>query len=222
MLVVAISRQQRNETISETSVLEKTVGRTGDGKRKILRAAIEVFAESGFEGATLRQIAGRAHVQHQLAVYHFKTKEALWYAAVESLFEGFGDPRTALQVLLEREGPKAAVEAMVEDFVHFSATVPEFHRITTFEGRVDNERFRWLAENYVRPHYEVAIRLIKAGQKSGVVRAGSPGRLHYAMIGVVTTNFVFATEYNLMTGVDPFAAKEVQRTIDLACDFLWA
>ena len=48
-----------------------------DGRSRILVAALHVFATSGFEGSSLRQIARHAGEMHQLVVYHFKTKDEL-------------------------------------------------------------------------------------------------------------------------------------------------
>jgi DNA-binding transcriptional regulator YbjK len=59
--------------------------RTRDPEAKraaILAAARAVFAEYGYEKATIREIAGRAGVTHGLVVLHFATKEKLFLAAV--------------------------------------------------------------------------------------------------------------------------------------------
>jgi AcrR family transcriptional regulator len=53
------------------------------GKRAaILAAARAVFAENGYEKATIREIARRAGVTHGLVVLHFERKEKLFLAAV--------------------------------------------------------------------------------------------------------------------------------------------
>ncbi len=191
-----------------------------DGRSRILTAALEVFSTSGFEGSSLRRIADLAGVQHQLVVYHFKTKDALWRAVVASFFDQ-NESRFQLWLKnLEATGPAAALRGMVREFVRFTARRPEFHRIATFEGRSDNDRLRWLLKTYVRPYYEISMKLIRKAQIAGVARSGDPGQLHYAIIGLVTTSFVFAQEYRSMTGLEPFDAHEIEKTIDLACDFL--
>jgi AcrR family transcriptional regulator len=48
----------------------------------ILAAAGEVFAERGYSGATVRQIAARAGVTHGSVMRHFASKEKLFVAAV--------------------------------------------------------------------------------------------------------------------------------------------
>jgi len=191
-----------------------------DGRSRIMAAALEVFSTSGFEGSSLRQIADLAGVQHQLVVYHFKTKDALWRAVVASFFD---QNETRFQLWLENleaTGPAAALRGMVREFVLFTARRPEFHRIATFEGRSDNDRLRWLLKTYVRPYYEISTKLIREAQATGVARRGDPGLLHYSVIGLVTTSFVFAPEYRLMTGVEPFAEEEIEKVANLVCDFL--
>lgn len=191
-----------------------------DGRSRILAAALEVFSTSGFEGASLRQIADRAGVMHQLVVYHFKTKEALWRAVITSILGENIARLGAWRRQLEAVGPAEALRTVVREFVRFTARRPEFHRIATFEGRADNGRIAWLLETYIRPYYAFSTSLIGAAQAVGAARPGDPGRLHYALIGLVTTSFVFAHEYRAMTGLEPFDPAEIERIAQLACDFL--
>ena len=53
----------------------------------ILQAALQTFAEHGFEGGSTRDIAAAAKVHHALIKYYFKSKEALWKEAVTFLFQ---------------------------------------------------------------------------------------------------------------------------------------
>lgn len=191
-----------------------------DGRTRILEAALDEFATFGVDGTTLRRIAERAGTQHQLIVYHFKSKDALWKAVVAEIC---GDVRSII-LTVERDakaiGPAKALRQLVRDFVQLTAARPQLHRMLTFEGRSDNERLRWWISEYVRDFYALSTRLIREAQKADVARAGHPGRLHYAMIGLVTTSFVFEPEYRAMTKIDPFSPREIEAVADMACDFL--
>ncbi|MEH2486370.1 TetR/AcrR family transcriptional regulator [Bradyrhizobium sp. AZCC 2230] len=193
-----------------------------DGRARILAAALEVFATSGFEGSSLREIAAYAGVQHQLVVYHFKTKDALWRETVSSIFEESWRAQ-GLSYWADRAEVQGAANSLCEmlrAFAMFTASRPELHRLLSFEGHADSERLDWLIETYIRPLYEISTATIRAAQRAGMARAGDPGRLHYAVIGVITTSLVFSKEYQRMTGLDPFSPAEVEKSIELACDML--
>jgi TetR/AcrR family transcriptional regulator len=193
-----------------------------DGRSRILAAALQIFAISGFEGSSLRQIAQHAGVQHQLVVYHFRTKDALWREVVSSIFEESWRER-GLSYWAEQvrvQGAANALREMLWAFAVFTAKRPELHRLLSFEGQADSERLDWLIETYIRPHYEISTAAIRAAQKAGMASRGDPGRLHYAVIGVITTGLVFSKEYGRMTGLDPFSPTEVEKTVELACGLL--
>lgn len=54
-----------------------------DRREQILEAALDVFAEEGFDGATTKEIAARADVTHGLIYFYFPSKEELFNAAFE-------------------------------------------------------------------------------------------------------------------------------------------
>lgn len=70
-----------------------------DGRTRILDAAIALFSQRGFAGASVRDIAARAGVTGGLVVHHFGTKAALREACdarvVESVVAGKRDLDTA-------------------------------------------------------------------------------------------------------------------------------
>ncbi|WP_169708656.1 TetR/AcrR family transcriptional regulator [Trinickia terrae] len=190
-------------------------------RSRIIAAAQEIFSVVGFDGASLRQIAERAEVQHQLVIYHFKNKETLWKEAISAIFEDMDSRFRRRLEGLDGVDPGTVLRLMIRDFVQFAASHPEFHRIMTMEGRSDNARMRWLLKTHVQAYYELLTTLIRQAQDAGVVRAGAPGQLYYALLGLITTAFALAPEYQLMTRIDPFAAEHVEQIFALACDFLF-
>lgn len=59
-----------------------TGGRGDDTARRILLAALEVFAEEGYDGASTRSLASRAGVNAPAIQYYFGSKEGLYRAAI--------------------------------------------------------------------------------------------------------------------------------------------
>jgi AcrR family transcriptional regulator len=56
----------------------------GDERRaRIVAAALEVFAERGYKGASLAQIGERVGITQQAVLYHFRSKDQLLVAALD-------------------------------------------------------------------------------------------------------------------------------------------
>ncbi|MEM1414485.1 MAG: helix-turn-helix domain-containing protein [Myxococcota bacterium] len=54
-------------------------------RTRALAAAVEEFAERGFEAGSLRSVARRAGLSQPLISYHFGSKQALWEAVKEEV-----------------------------------------------------------------------------------------------------------------------------------------
>ena len=205
---------------SRRAAVQHEMPEGADARVRILAAGRAAFAAYGFDGTTLREVADRAGVQHQLIVYHFGTKLALWKAVVSDIC---AENKTWL-VEIERKashvGAAAALSELVSTFVRFTARRPELHRMLTFESGGNNERLQWWIDAHVRDFHALSTRLIREAQTSGEARAGHPGRLHYGMIGIVTTSFVFEQEYRAMTRLNPFSPREIAGVTALAREFL--
>ncbi len=81
-----------------------------DRRQLILEAALAVFAEQGFEGATSKEIAARAGVTHGLIYFYFTSKEELFQAAFEHTLRGALDQLSLPGAAEEGVEPAAVIE----------------------------------------------------------------------------------------------------------------
>src|SRR5438128_166753 len=82
----------------------------------ILNVAEDMFAERGFHGVSVREIADRAGVRQSLIHYHFVNKETLYAAAYARRAVPINAERTAaLQAVEERGAP--ALDDVVAAFM---------------------------------------------------------------------------------------------------------
>jgi AcrR family transcriptional regulator len=58
-------------------------------RAQILKAAIGLFAERGYDGTSVRAIVSKAHVNQAAINYHFKGKEGLYAEVLKVAFEGY-------------------------------------------------------------------------------------------------------------------------------------
>ena len=69
------------------------MGKSDDSREKILRAAIQIFAEKGLAGASVRAITSAAGVNHALIGYYFGSKVALYEEVLERASELISRPK---------------------------------------------------------------------------------------------------------------------------------
>jgi AcrR family transcriptional regulator len=113
-----LNGEDANIPTSRGTVMKKrNVGRPRDGdpsetRRTILSAAEQSFAESGFVGATTRQVAARAGVNVATLHYHFGNKERLYRAVLDAALRG--EVPSVAEAASPAERLSAVVEALWE------------------------------------------------------------------------------------------------------------
>jgi TetR/AcrR family transcriptional regulator len=190
-------------------------------RRAILDAALDLFSDCSFEGASTRAIAEVAGVTQPLLNYHFAGKAELWRAAVDDLFERFTTSMQLRLTGLRGVDDLTIAKLMVRHFVEFSAANPQLHRIIMQESKRAGERLDWLVETHVRPIYETAVAMFERLAARGEIAPVAPAHLYYLLTGAGATVFVMAPECQRLTGVDPFAADFVDAHADLVVDLLF-
>jgi AcrR family transcriptional regulator len=82
-------------------------------RAQIVRAALESFAQHGFERASLRDIAARAHVTHAALLRHFAGKDELLLAALAQREED--EERLAARILGSSIAGERVLGAVLRD-----------------------------------------------------------------------------------------------------------
>jgi AcrR family transcriptional regulator len=192
-----------------------------DTRARILAAALDLFADRSFAGATTREIARRAEVSQPSLAYHFRSKDELWRAAVDGLFA-----RLAATLQQRAEGLRGVddlttARLLVRDFITFSAENPQLHRIITQESKAESDRIDWLVDTHVRPLYEFTTDLFARLSAAGVMPDVPAPFLYYILTGAGPTIFVLAPECRRLAGFDPLAPEAVATHADAVVDLLF-
>lgn len=93
--------------------------RGDETRRRIIDAAISLFGQHGFDGASTRDIAARAGVNAPALQYYFENKEGVYRACAQTLAEeswqAFAPAVRRAREALERNADKAAlIDAFIE------------------------------------------------------------------------------------------------------------
>ena len=87
-------------------------------RQRLIEAAILTFAEKGFDGAGIREIARRAKANSALVAYHFCGKEGLYLEALKAIFSRKVSPVSQLADL-PSPGAPGAREAALQGFRNY-------------------------------------------------------------------------------------------------------
>lgn len=188
---------------------------------RIVTAAIELFSEWSYDGATTREIAGKAEVTQSLLNYHFRSKEELWRAAVDALFGLLNRTMDDRAHGLRGVDEITSAKLLVREFVTFSAQHPQLHRIITQESKADGPRMDYLVERHVRPIYERTIALFSSLQDQGLVPDVPVAHLYYILTGAGPTMFVLGPECRRLTALDPSQPEVIAAHADAVCRLIF-
>ncbi len=195
--------------------------RGADVRERVLHAALECFGVFGFEGTSTRAVAERAGLSHPLLLYHFVSKEQLWHSTMEDVLSHYRQKLDERLARTDRLNAAEGLRAFVENFVRFSARVPQLQRIMTQESTQGSERIHWLLDTHLKVSFAAICKLIRRAQAAGQVRRGDPARLYYAIVGLGGTLLSVSSEFKILTGRDVFIETELRKTIGTICDFLF-
>ena len=196
---------------AKATIALKTSGNPADAQETILEAALDAFAQRGYDGVSVRELNRQAGFSHNLVHHHFGSKEALWRAAID-----YGLSRVNDTWRLEDLGPLAdPVEKMklgLRRFLEVTARAPAIQRILEYEAATGGPRLDYIAERYIVPFLRPGLARFED------TTAIEERDLHVPSLAllIATGTTAFFTQAALarkLGGPDPFSDDGIERHI---------
>jgi TetR/AcrR family transcriptional regulator len=164
---------------------------------RILEAAEQVFAETGFAGATMAEIATRVGLPKANLHYYFGTKEELYRAVLAGILKLWLDPTDGITPDAD---PRAALTAYVEAKMAASRTRPHASRVFANEILHGAEQVKRFLSHDLRALVED-----RAAVLDGWIAAGRMAPLDtkhfFFMVWALTQHYAdFAIQVRLVLG----------------------
>ena len=139
-----------------------------DKQVQIIETAEKLFADKGFDGASVRDIADEAGVNVAMISYYFGSKEKL----LEALFihRASGTAQVLEGMLQNKElNPLQKVNVMIDYFIEKFHNQQFFHKIMMREQVANHQRGATseLIQDYKKRNQQLVKQLIQEGQKAG-------------------------------------------------------
>jgi AcrR family transcriptional regulator len=117
----------------DAPVADSTVSRDAERtQREILEVATKEFAERGFAGARVDEIANRTRTTKRMLYYYFGSKERLFVAVLERAYAGIRAAEQTIEV--DHLDPVAAIRRLAELTFDHHESHPDFIRLVSIEN----------------------------------------------------------------------------------------
>ena len=191
--------------------------RKEDRPAEITAAAMDEFAEHGYDATPVEAVARRAGVSKGLLYLYFKTKEELFKAVVRS----FISPRVSALRSVIVDSDIGVEEFLRGPFLEFAAALPKSKarhllRMMIAEGHKHPDLTRWYWENVVSEGLQALTVLIERGVARGELRPSALDRFPHLMVSPVIFSVIWTLVMQKHSTLDTTALLEAHIDLLLA------
>jgi AcrR family transcriptional regulator len=190
-------------------------------RAKILKAALSEFSERGLPAASTDDIAERCGVNKRMIYYYFGSKEGLYLAALELVFENLVGREREMQI--EHLEPPAAIEAMINLKIDYYLENPHFISFLSMENfyKARHLRKSKKLKTFRTPLTDVITRILERGQRSGHFRKDvEPVDFYVSMCALCIMYFSNQYTFGAIFARDMMTPTNIERRRRAVIDFV--
>jgi AcrR family transcriptional regulator len=200
------------------------VANEGDGsstREAILVEARHCFAQNGYDGTSLNDIAAGVGIRRASLLHHFPSKEAIYQAVCE---RAVADWAECIDEAVR--GPVGEgwnyVDQVLTAAVRWFAQNPDFVRLVRHESLAAADRPGFDLGVAVRPWFERAVNHFDREMGAGRFRKHDPEQLLISGYGAVLNYFSDVHFLGSLLGRDPMTEEAIEARIEAVREFFRA
>lgn len=152
------------------------------GLDTVLDAALEAFAERGYDGTSVREVARSMGVSHNWIPQRIGSKEQLWYAAVDHGFRVLADAFADAGAPTYDDVPNVdRLRLLVVRFIEANALRPALLRIINQEAANPGPRLDHIFGTYIEPVRAFGEQVLRSLRDRGDVSDASVALFYFLM-----------------------------------------
>lgn len=184
--------------------------RAPDTRERVLQTAQMLFAERGYRGTSLRDIARRIGIKAPSLLHHFPSKRLLYLAVLDRIFEGLED--AAGRVAMGQGSRQERMRDAISGAIDFLASRREFVRVLWQAMADESGVGGQLLKRRLPPLFSMAQNFIYRGQREGDFRAEvDPFHFLMSLNSITIGYFTTAAAMRRMWNVNLLQPESIER-----------
>lgn len=184
---------------------------------QIVFEALHCFAESGYDGTSLNDIAAAVGIRRPSLLHHFASKEVLYGEVFERLLSDWFDRLTDAIGSNERGWDK--VESVLTAGFLFFSDNPDYVRLMRREALDNGAHLGIDLAGVLRPGFEHAAAYFQREMDAGTFRQHDPQQLLLTGYGALLSYFSDAPFLGGLLGDEPLAGPLLERRLQHVLGF---
>ncbi|NHN36517.1 TetR/AcrR family transcriptional regulator [Pseudomaricurvus alcaniphilus] len=183
-------------------------------REEMLTEALKAFAEKGYDGMSMRELAAKLGISHGLIPARFGTKEQLWKAAFDQGMESLLAQVNTIHKgnTAEDKLRNAAVNLLVSLF-----KFPAFLQLANYEGARNTARLDYILESSAHQKLIAVFKeIIDEGVSTGELKSINPSLIFFLIAhggGAALCSQPLTSKIDLLKSDELDSAKEVAEEI---------
>jgi TetR/AcrR family transcriptional regulator len=156
-------------------------------RNQLLRIAVKLFSQRGFEGTTTKSIAAAAGVSEAVIFQHFKTKKELWSSIFDYKAEltGFKEWEEQLRECADQLDDKKLIFLMIERILKSNREDPQIQRLM-FHSVLSGRPLPKSMRQRILPLHRFLCDYVAMRQSQGAFRKCDPEIAVHAIVSLPT------------------------------------